>query len=81
MDWLIEEGGDARLVRTDGDRALVDASRPFPVGSTLVGTETSSDASFRVKVRGCRRTDSGRFLVEGRFVNLSRDQRDRLQTD
>lgn len=81
VEWSLEGGGDARLVRLDGERASVDSSRPHPIGSTLVGRQLPSGSRHEFKVRGCRRREDGRFLVEGRFVNLSRRAREQLLLD
>ena len=77
--WQLEGGGEARLAELSGDRACVDSSRPFPVGSTLAGVEVDGGRRHELKVRGCRKQPDGRFVVEGRFVNLSRRERERLQ--
>ncbi len=71
----LEEGGSARLLTLDGDHVHVASSRPYPPGSTLVGTDEGTGAEYRLKVRGCRRAREGRFVVQGRLVNLAREQR------
>lgn len=77
--WRLEGGGDARLLTISGERASVDSSRPFPIGSTLIGVEPEDGRRHELKVRGCRRDAAGRFVVQGRFVNLSRAERERLE--
>jgi hypothetical protein len=67
-------GGVARLVETDGQRAVLESSQPFPAGATLVGL-SSSGVEYRVKVRGGRRIDERWFRIEGRFVSLTKSQR------
>ncbi len=77
----LARGGSAAVLETDGDHAALLSSLPSPPGSTL---ELSLEGtSYRVKVRGCRRQAeadaAGRaFRIEGRWVNLSRSQRERL---
>jgi hypothetical protein len=69
------EGGRAELVETDGERVVIDATRAAPPGSTL---EASLDGvRYSIKVRACKK-QSAAFRIEGRWVNLSRAQRDRL---
>ena len=77
--WQLEGGGDARLLTICRERGSVDSSRPFPVGATLIGFEPDDGRRHELKVRGCRRQPDGRFVVEGRFVNLSRAERQRLE--
>jgi hypothetical protein len=82
MRWLLEKGGEARVVETDGDFITLEATRAFPPGAPLVargeGEGELPGAQYRVKVRGSRRIAEGVFRVEGRLVNLSREQRERL---
>jgi hypothetical protein len=66
--------GEARLVETDGERAVLESSQPFPAGATLIG-HSSSGVEYRVKVRGGRRIDERWFRIEGRFVSLTKSQR------
>jgi hypothetical protein len=72
------KGGSAVVLETDGDRVTLLSSLSSPPGSTL---ELSLEGeSFRVKVRGCKKTepvdDAGRsFRIEGRWVSLSRGAR------
>jgi hypothetical protein len=76
LELVLETGGEARVVTTDGDRVSLESSRPFPPGSTLLGQGRDGSGHYRVKVRGSRRASAGSaFVVEGRFVNLTRAQR------
>lgn len=77
---LLDQGqgeGEARVVETDGERAVLESSQPFPAGATLIG-RSSSGAEYRVKVRGGRRIDARWFRIEGRFVSLTRPQREEI---
>jgi hypothetical protein len=78
LELALEGGGRATLVETDGDRVTLLATRPFPPGSPLAGEGPLG--TLRVKVRGCKR-DGEAFRVDGRFVNLSREQRAALAGD
>lgn len=73
-------GGSAAVVETDGDRVTLLSSLPSPPGSTLELTLEGS--SYRVKVRGCKRVEpdlAGRsYLIEGRWVSLTRADRARV---
>ena len=82
MRWVLEKGGEARVVETDGDYITLESTRAFPPGSPLTargeGTSEAPGNTYRVKVRGSRRVAEGLFRVEGRLVNLSRPERERL---
>ena len=86
------QGYRARLESTDGRFVTLVSTQPFPPGATL-RAELPGEAPYLVKVRGSRRvtpaepsaasgadtSGSVEFVVEGRWVNLSRRQRDRLK--
>jgi hypothetical protein len=77
---LLDQGqgeGEARVVETDGARAVLESSQPFPAGATLIG-RSASGAEYRVKVRGGRRIDARWFRIEGRFVSLTKTQREEI---
>jgi hypothetical protein len=64
------------LLETDGNRALVQSSQPFPTGATLIGIELETGSEYRVKVRHGRRKDDSWFQIEGRFLSLTKEQRE-----
>ena len=89
-------GGEAEVVETDGARAVLVTSVPYPPGATLVGEGDGQLGACTLKVQRCRREPRSdaplagapapgeprpRFRVEGRWVNLSRRQRERLLGD
>jgi hypothetical protein len=80
--WALADQGQgegrARLLETDGQRVAVESTLPFAAGATLVGIDPETQAEYRVKVRGGRRVADGLFRIEGRFVSLTRDERERL---
>jgi hypothetical protein len=82
MIWQLPDHGQgegqARLVETDGQRAVVESTLPFAAGATLIGIESATGAEYRVKVRGGRRIDDTWFRIEGRFVSLTKPERERL---
>jgi len=77
-------GGDAYIVEHSGDFVTLASSAPSPPGSTLeaVYAAGARTLTVRVKVRGCRRHQlpDGRdgFRIEGRFVSLTRADREVL---
>ena len=77
-------GGDAFIVEHSGDFVTLAAIAPSPPGSTVEATQTGPGPSVtvRVKVRGCRRDalPDGRdgFRIEGRFVSMTRADRETL---
>jgi hypothetical protein len=77
--WILDKGGEARVIETDGDRITLETTRAFPPGAPLLAHVEGSAEAYRVKVRSCKRTpDDTLFRVDGRLVNLSREQRERL---
>ena len=70
-------GGEARLIETDGDWAVVEATQAFPIGATLRALDAAG-TEYRVKVRGGKKVEEGWFRVEGRFVGMTREARARL---
>jgi hypothetical protein len=76
--WVLEKGGEARVLETDGDRITLESTRAFPPGAPLIAQVEGSSDTYRVKVRGSRRISDALFRVEGRLVNLSREAREKL---
>jgi hypothetical protein len=68
--------GQARLVETDGQHAVVESTLPFAAGATLVGIDAATGAEYRIKVRGGKRIDATWFRIEGRFVSLTKAERE-----
>lgn len=71
----LSRGGTAEVLETDGDTVTVLSTLSSPPGSPLEGR--LDDWTLRIKVKSCKREGDG-FRIEGRWVNLSRAQRDRL---
>ena len=77
-------GGEAFIVEHSADFVTLDSTDPSPPGSTVEAVHTAGTrtVTVRVKVRGCRRHDlpDGRdgFRIEGRFVSLTRADREIL---
>jgi len=80
---LLKRGGDAFIVEHAGDAVCLASTASSPPGSTLEASFAGPrSVTVRVKVRGCRRASlpDGRegFRIEGRFVSLTRGDREAL---
>ena len=82
MRWQLPDRGQgegqARLVKTDGHHAVVESTLPFAAGATLVGVDAATGTEYRIKVRGGKRIDDTWFRIEGRFVSLTKAEREVL---
>ncbi len=82
----LKRGGDAFIIESEatGDFVTLSSVAPSPPGSTVEATHSAGARSVtvRVKVRGCRKDalPDGRagFRIEGRFVSLTRGDREIL---
>jgi hypothetical protein len=70
--------GQARVVETDGQHAVVESTLPFAAGATIVGIDAATGTEYRIKVRGGKRIDDTWFRIEGRFVSLTKAEREVL---
>lgn len=72
--------GHGYILEARGDQVSVASSVPSPPGSTLEAR--ALEVSLSIKVRSCKKQpmrDGGTgFRIEGRFVNLSRADREKL---
>jgi hypothetical protein len=85
-----ERGGEASVVRLDGDAIALRSSIPSPPGSRIQGVLTvalgdglgdggaGQPAVVRVKVHSSKRQEDGTFLLDGRVLDLTRAVRDQL---
>jgi hypothetical protein len=80
MDFALEDGSRASILENDGERVVLNAERAAPPGATLKLRLSTEIESYDVKVRSCRRVadPSPSFRIEGRWVNLTRSQRERV---
>jgi hypothetical protein len=72
-------GGSAVLVAREGEHATLETGFASPPGSTVEVLVLG--APVRLKVRRCQRrehAEGARFWLEGRWLNLSKDQREHL---
>jgi hypothetical protein len=79
----LKRGGDAFIVEHSGDFVTLASSASSPPGSTVEAVFNGvRSVTVRVKVRGCRKDalPDGRegFRIEGRFVSLTRSDREIL---
>jgi hypothetical protein len=79
--WTWEKGGTATLLETDGNFVRLLSSRSAPPGAPLTAL-SETNGRFQLKVRGCRRSAEhpDRFIIDGRFFNLTKEQRATLIT-
>ena len=78
LEW--EGGGYAHLVSVNREAVTLLSTVPSPPGSRISGTLLPSPASVvRMKVHVCRAEPDGRFRLEGRALDLTRDLRARLE--
>jgi hypothetical protein len=76
----LEDGSRASILESDGERVVLSAERAAPPGATLKLRRSTESESYDVKVRSCRRVAAAApaFRIEGRWVNLTRGQRERV---
>lgn len=78
-----EREGEAIVRELEGEAICIDSSIPSPPGSRIVAVlESEVDAlrgtSLRIKIHGCKKMESGRFLLRGRVLDLARTVREAL---
>ena len=77
LHWT--DGGDARVVKTDGNFATLHSTRQAATGTPLSATvRMKSGTSVRFKVKDCRKLEEGLFLLAGRWVDLSKAMREEM---
>jgi len=74
----IAGGGSVRLLALEGDRASLESDTSAPPGSTIALLAGPDEQRYALKVAGCRRSGE-RYRIDGRLVNVSREQRARLE--
>ncbi len=82
-DWVAhlcwEKGGEARVLALTADAVTLESTTPSPPGSRIDGVLLGgSGRAVRIKVHASRREDSGRFRIEGRPIDLTREAREEL---
>ena len=79
----LPDGHVAELLETDGRHVSLLLPHAAPTGSVVRVILSEQEPPLQIKVRGCHRVGESssacaRYRVEGRFVNLSRMQREQL---
>ena len=78
LQLQLDPDGRAEITHCEAERVTLLSTVPSPPGSTLIGTLDADVPSYRVKVRSCKKQSDGRFLIDGKLVNLTRAQKERL---
>jgi hypothetical protein len=78
LRWV--KGGDARVLELTASSIKLESTTPSPPGSRIDGVLIGSDRVVRVKIHASRKDTSGRFQLEGRPIDLSRELREELIT-
>ncbi len=74
------KGGTAHVVSVSGDAIVLRSTTPSPPGSRIQGKLAGMPvATLRIKVHAARRQSEGDFVLEGRPLDLTRENRERLQ--
>jgi hypothetical protein len=75
--WVL--GGEARLLAVSADAMTLESTTPSPPGSRIDGVLLSgSGRTVRVKVHVSRKEPSGRFRIEARPIDLTKEGREEL---
>jgi len=73
-------GGTAEIVSMGADQITLRSTSPSPPGSRIEGAVTGSRVvTLRVKIHGCRREPDGAFVLEGRPLDLTRENREMIE--
>jgi hypothetical protein len=74
-----QKGGEARVLAATADVVTLESTTPSPPGSRIDGVLLGgSRRTVRVKVHGSRREESGRFRIDGRPIDLTKEAREEL---
>jgi hypothetical protein len=76
----LASGGEVELVALAGEGATLELEQPAPPGAPIELVVLGAPA--RLKVRRCQRVGNEgtpRFRIEGRWISLSRAQRESLR--
>ena len=77
FEVLRPQAGHGRIVEVRGEHVAFASNVAAPPGSMLEAA--AAGVHVQIKVRSCRREPAaGDFRIEGRFLNLSRTDREKL---
>jgi hypothetical protein len=69
----------AEILSMAADKITLRSTHPSPPGSRIEGAVMSSRVvTLRVKIHACRREPGGDFILEGRPLDLTREDREAL---
>lgn len=75
--WAL--GGEARIVAVAADSVTLESTTPSPPGSRIDGTLLSgSGRGVRVKIHSSRKDAAGRFRLDGRPIDMTKEAREEL---
>jgi hypothetical protein len=78
--FVLADGSKAELLETDGSQAVLEAEMPAPPGARL-SLLHATQGSFSVKVQRCKKLEGpGKFRIDGRWLDLSRESRQKVLT-
>jgi hypothetical protein len=73
-------GGVAEILSIEVDKITLRSTRPSPPGSRIEGAVAGQWlVTLRVKVHACRKQPDGDFILEGRALDLTREDRQSLE--
>lgn len=76
ISLLLTTGGRGSVLEAQGDRAVLETSRAYPHGSTVLASIEGTEHNLRLKVFRCKKvaeTDGAEtFRVEGRLEGATR---------
>jgi hypothetical protein len=74
-----DRGGEAEVITLREDAASLVSTTPSPPGSRIEGTVlTEPPTRIKVKVHASRKREDGRFDIEGRPIDMTREARERI---
>jgi hypothetical protein len=77
LTWA--SGGEAHVLSASADAIVLQSTVSSPPGSRIEGVlRGEAGRKVRVKVHSCRKEADGRFRIEGRPVDLTREAREEL---
>jgi hypothetical protein len=72
-------GGTAEILSMADDKITLRSTHPSPPGSRIEGgVACDRPVTLRVKIHACRKEPDGAFVLEGRALDLTRADRERL---
>jgi hypothetical protein len=77
LRWVL--GGEARIVSVSAEAITLESTTPSPPGSRIDGALLAgSGRTVRVKVHASKKDASGKFRIDGRPIDLTKEAREEL---